>query len=337
MAHRHVELAALLAIDTIQKHGPLGVPSAVGSLGGFPIAVAWTTLNKASVVRILVRFRQGSLSTPAGALKTTIESNPKILEAMGKKSLSSREKKELAVLADGIIFTWYFSFRAPKPASVAEVARGLVENATGAAKPVDAVCEKCNQQNGELYSVDSALLCVCGGCRERMSEEDRSNIAAYEARESRPIFGVLAGIAVAAVMSLLWGLIAYSINRIFLFGAFAIGGAIAWAVNRASGKVTTFGRVVTMFLTFASVIAGDYLFLLLSAAHELHRPVDGSLLSDVAAAFPQFEFVESSGWISVLFAIIGAVYILYVNRPPVAKRTMVPIRPVLSPAYKPIE
>ena len=337
MAKNHVTLATLLTIETLEKHGPFGTACAAGSLAGFPVAVAWTKKEKASVVGIVVRFRGASLSSPIDSVRSLIESNAKILAAMGQKKLSSKERKDLAVLPDGIAFTWHYSMRAPKPEKVADVVRALVEIAAGAAKPVGTVCEKCDQQTGELYSIDGALLCVCAGCRERVGEEDRIKIAAYEALPSRPLAGLLAGAAVAAVMALAWGLIAYGINRIFLYGAFLIGGAIAWAVNRASGKVTILGRALTVALTLAAVMAGDFLFIVLNASNTLNRPVDATLLADVARAFFAVEFSEPSGWISLLFALIGAVYILYVNRPPVAKRKMVPVRPLLTPSYKPIE
>jgi hypothetical protein len=337
VAKNHVELATLLTIETLEKNGPFGVACAAGSLDGFPVAVAWTKRERASIVGIVVRFRRASLSTPTDSVRSSIESNAKILAAMGQKKLSSKERKGLAVLPDGIAFTWYYSIRAPRPERVADVVRALIETAAGVAKPVGTVCEKCEQQSGELYSIDGSLFCVCAGCRERVGEEDRIKIAAYEALPSRPLASLLAGAAVAAVMALAWGLVAYGINRIFLYGAFLIGGAIAWAVNRASGKVTVFGRAVTVVLTITAVMAGDFLFIVLTAANDLKRPVDAELLARVARAFLGIEFSEPSGWISLLFALIGAVYILYKNRPPVSKRKMVPVRPVFTQAYEPIK
>ncbi len=337
MAKNHVALASLLPIETLEKHGPFGVPCAAGSLDGFPVAVAWTKKNKASVVGIVVRFRRESLSTSTDAVRGSIESSAKFLAALGLAQLSSKDSEDLAVFPDGIAFTWRYSFRSPKPEKVADAVRALVEVAMGSAKPVGTVCEKCDQQSGELYSIDGELLCICAGCRERLGEEDRIKIAAYEALGSRPLAGLLAGAAVAAVMALAWGLVAYGIQRIFLYGAFLIGGAIAWAVNRASGKVTNLGRAMTVAFTVAAVIAGDFLFIVMSAAQQLHRPIDGSLVAEVARAFLRIEYSEPSGWISLLFALIGAVYILYRNRPPVARRKMLPVRPPLTPSYKPIE
>jgi hypothetical protein len=98
-----------------------------------------------------------------------------------------------------------------------------------------------------------------------------------------------------------------------------------------------FGRGVTVTLTIVAVIAGDFLFIVLTAAKSLNRPIDAALFGDVARAFLGIEFSEGSGWLSLLFAILGAIYILYVNRPPVSKRKMVPVRRLLAPAYKPIE
>jgi len=319
------------------KDGPFGVASAAGSIQGFPVAIAWTKSNRASIVGIRLRFRRATLSSPPDSVRNAIESNPKLLAAMGRKKLSSNDRKALAVLPDGIAFTWHYAFRAPRPEKVADVVRALLEIVASVAKPVGTVCEKCDKQTGDPYAIDGTVTFICAGCREQAGEEDRVKIAAYEALPSRPVAGVLAGIVVAAVMALAWGLIAYGINRIFLWGAFLIGGGIAWAVNRASGKVTVLGRGVTVVLTIAAVMAGDFLFIVLSAAKELNRQVDFSLFADVARAFLDIEFTQSSGWLSLVFALIGAVYIFYTNRPPVARRRMVPVRPVFTPAYEPIE
>lgn len=337
MTKNHVALASLLKIETMDRSGPVGVASAAGSLDGFPVAVAWTKQDRASIVRIVVRCRRASLSSSPESIRGSIESNPKILAALGRKKLSSYERKSLVVAPDGIAFVWQYAFRAPKPEAVANVVRALVDVAASAARPVGAVCEKCDQQAGELFAIDGALTCICAGCREKAGEEDRAKIAAYAALDSRPLAGILAGVAVAALMAIAWGAVAYALDRVFLFASFLIGGAIAWAVNRAAGKVTVLGRGVTVALTIASVMAGDYIFIVLTAGKALHRSVDASLLADVAGAFLQIEFSESSGWISLLFALLGAGYILYVNRPPVAKRKMVPVRPVLAAAYKPIQ
>jgi hypothetical protein len=329
MAKNHVALATLLSVETMAKNGPFGVPCATGALDGFPIAAAWITKDRSSRVGIVVRFRRGSLSIPAETVRGSIESSEAILAAMRRKKLS--------VFPDGISFTWPYSFRAPKPENVAAVVRALVAIAASAAKPVGNLCEKCDRQSGELYSIDGALLNICSGCREQAGEEDRVKIQAYELRESRSLAGVLAGVAAAAVMAVAWGLVAYTLNRIFLFGAAAIGVAIAWAVNRASGKVTSFGRGITVVLTIGAVVAGDFLFVLLSAAKQFNRPIDASLLAGVARVFIEIEFFQSSGWMSLFVALIGAAYILFVNRPPVSKRRMTPVRPVLTTAYKPIE
>ena len=133
---------------------------------------------------------------------------------------------------------------------------------------------------------------------------------------SNPLAGLLYGAAVGVVLAVLWGGIAYLINRIFLWGAIGIGVALAWAINRGMEKVNLFGRMLTVFLTLATVIVGDYLFILFSAAKEVEGGLNLRLAVLVAQEFFEADFKHGSGYVSLLFALVGAAYILYVNRPP---------------------
>ena len=45
----------------------------------------------------------------------------------------------------------------------------------------------------------------------------------------------------------------------------------------------------------------------------------------LAPHFTQFEFADGSGALSLLFGVIGAVFILFANRPPALKRVIVPL------------
>ncbi len=139
------------------------------------------------------------------------------------------------------------------------------------------------------------------------------------------MLGTLAGLGAAAGCALLWGGIAYGLHRIFLYGGILIGIGIAWSVNKGMGKVNLYGRCLTVALTVASVLAGDFFFLWLSAADELHEPLTLDLARRLWSHFVEIEFADSSGYLSVLFGLIGAIFVLYTNRPPVAKRVFVPI------------
>jgi hypothetical protein len=321
----HIRLAELAHLIPMDKGGPFG-PSAAGSIDGFPVGIAWTNVNKVAVVAILIRFRKGSLTTPADAFKKEIAASPDILAAIGRKKLGGAEAKLLSVTPDSLAFYWQFSLRSPKPEAVHDLLRVLLRTVAERAKPVGAKCEACDTMTGDLFCVNGIPSVLCAACRERAGEEDRRKAEAYAAQPSNPGLGTLAGLLSCAVMALAWGLLAYSLNRIFLYGGILIGLAIAWAVNKGMGKVNTYGRVLTVGLTLAAVMLGDFFFITLLAKDQLKASLDLALVSTVADQFLGIEFGSGDGYLTLLFGLIGAAYILFKNRPPLGERKMVPVR-----------
>ena len=141
--------------------------------------------------------------------------------------------------------------------------RSLITLVKEAAAPVGSDCEICGGGGtGELGMVGRALTSICVGCRERMGEEDRRRVEEYEGLSANPLLGTLAGIGAAVGGAVLWGGIAYLLERIFLYGGILIGVGIAFAVNRGMGKTNLYGRALTVLLTLASVMMGDFIFML---------------------------------------------------------------------------
>ncbi|HEU4403089.1 MAG TPA: hypothetical protein VFT43_13395 [Candidatus Polarisedimenticolia bacterium] len=327
MAAKNVAaLAQMLNLSITSKGGPLGPAGAAGSIEGYPVAVAWGARQKQSSLVVLVRFRKESLKAAPGDLAETVATSPEILAATGRRKISGAERQALAVGPDALVYYWDYSLRAPKPEAAAALVRALLALVKGMAAPVGSDCEICGgARTAELFSVNGALIGVCSGCRQRMGEEDRRAAEEYAGRPSNPLLGTAAGVAAAMVMALLWGGVAYSINRIFLWGGILIGVAIAWSINKGMGKVNLYGRGLTVLLTIASVLLGDFFFLWLSAAQELQEPVSLDLAGRLAPHFLTLEFSESSGYLSVLFGLVGAIYILFANRPPAMTRVFAPV------------
>src|SRR5262249_39769283 len=96
-------------------------------------------------------------------------------------------------------------------------------------------------------------------------------------------------------------------------------------VNRGMGKVSLYGRILTVALTPLAVLAGDYFFFVLSIAKQTAQPITGALAALVADQFVDLEFNQSSGFASLIFGLVGAGYILFLTRPPVAARRMIPV------------
>jgi hypothetical protein len=318
-------LAETLQMSVMEKGGPFGAPCAVGTLDGYPVAVAWTRRNNQSTVGFLVRCKKGSFSITPQAIGDKMKGSPELLVALGVKKTGGKSRKNaLTIAGDGVVLFWDYSLFGPKPEVVAGVARALASIVKGAAQPVGTDCEVCGGHGaGELGSVSGALKSVCAGCRERMGEEDRRAMEEYAAREPNPMAGTLAGLAAAAAGAIVWGGVAYGLNRIFLWGGVLIGLGIAWSVNKAMGKVNLYGQALTVMLTVASVMAGDFFFLWLSAADQLHVARDLALARGLLAHFVEVEFADKSGYLSAFFALIGAGVVLAQNRAPVRKRQFV--------------
>ena len=322
-AKNPVRLAEILNLKSLEKGGPLGAACAIGLIDGFPIAVAWTRRQKQPSVGFLLRFRSGTLKIDPQALGERLAASNDLLTALGKKP-GSNLKLNLTLTQDSLLFFWDYALVAPKPEPVAKVLATLLAAVRDQAQPIGSDCEVCNGRSvGELGCVSGALISVCSGCRERMWEEDRRASEEYAARPSNPMLGTAAGLAAAALCAVLWGVVAYGLERIFLYAGILFGLAIAWTVNKGMGKVNLYGRALTVVLTIVSVLAGDFIFLFLSAADQLAAPKSLALARLVAANFVNIEFSNADGYLSLLFALVGAGFILYANRPPANRREFV--------------
>ncbi len=322
---RLVRLAELTGLKAVAK-GPWQGPAVVGALRGFPVAVAWTRNERQSQVTILVRFAKGSWSAGPDGLKGIAASSEELRAAVGKKAVPKAMLKSFQLLEDGLLCQWPYSLFAPKPEAVAAVIRVLAGFAERAAKPVAEQCEGCGRETREgLWMADGVPVRVCSPCRASQDEQARRAQEAYQALASNPLAGLLFGLATGAVLAVAWGGLAYLIHRIFLWGAIGIGVALAWAINRGMEKVNHFGRVLTVLLTLGTVLAGDYLFILFSAAREVEGGMSLRLASAVVSHFYEADFQNGSGFVSLIFALVGAGYILYVNRPPRFRVTYEPL------------
>ena len=137
----------------------------------------------------------------------------------------------------------------------------------------------------------------------------------YEAIEPNYPNGLVLGVLAAVLGGLAWGLVAYGINRIFLYGAILIGYLVAQAVIKGTRKVTRFGQILIPVLTIASVLFGDAIFYTLSVMKSESLPFSMKLLSAVVVHLWEIE-KEGGGILSLLFALVGAGYALFAARKP---------------------
>lgn len=302
------ELAGLLGLQYLTSGGPFGDKGAVGTLGGFPVAVDWCNREKQSTVAFLVRFRKGTLNHPPDVALGELLADAPLLEAVGQKKFSSGERKAAVVSDDRLLLFWDFTFKGPSAEKVAAVARRLVAWTGEHAQAPSGGCDLCATQSGAtLCTLDGDPLLVCSTCSGRIEAENQDKLREWDAVEPAPVPGLLAGVAAAVAMALLWGGLAFWTNHIYALLAIGVGVVVAWSIRLAMRKVTLVGKVAAVVLTLASVMAGDFFFFLLSLGKEVGEPLSLGLAGKLAPHFFSIEFSEASGYLSLLFGVIGAV------------------------------
>jgi hypothetical protein len=165
---------------------------------------------------------------------------------------------------------------------------------------------------------------ICAGCQEEVHHELDQAAMAYEAIEPNYPNGLVLGIGAALLGGIAWGVVAYAINRIFLYGAILIGYFVAAGVIKGTKKVTPFGQVIVPILTVASVLFGDAIFYALVVMKQENVPFSGKLLKAILVNLYEIES-KGSGILSLVFALVGAGYALYAARKPKFKAAFEPL------------
>jgi hypothetical protein len=155
---------------------------------------------------------------------------------------------------------------------------------------------------------------ICAGCQEKVRHELNLAATNYDAITPNYPNGLVLGIGAAALGGLAWGLVAYAINFIFLYGAILIGYFVAGGVIKGTGKVTRFGQIAIPILTVASVLFGDATFYTLIVMKHKHVPFSARLLNTIVQHL--WEIESKGGVASLIFALVGAGYAIYAARKP---------------------
>jgi hypothetical protein len=179
----------------------------------------------------------------------------------------------------------------------------------------DGRCEQCaSAATPSLTLMNGIPTFICAGCQEKVRQELNLAATNYEAITPNYPNGLVLGIGAAALGGLAWGLVAYAINYIFLYGAILIGYVVAAGVIKGTGKVTSFGQIVIPILTVASVLFGDAIFYTLIVMKHEHVPFSARLLNTIVQHL--WEIESKGGVASLIFALVGAGYGIYSARKP---------------------
>ena len=297
------QVATLAGLRHYPQQGPWNKKSgsAVGTRDNYVTAIGFSHNGQAANLVILLRFKK-------------LEQPEQVKAAL--KSAGIKKGKLGEVGSNFVRWEWRYSFSKPKAEEVAK----LVEDLRTAIKPVttpfDGRCEQCASASTQSLTLLNGMpMFICATCQDKVRHELNQAAVTYEAIMPNYPNGLVLGLAAAAIGGLAWGLVAYGINRIFLYGAILIGYFVAAGVIKGTGKVTRFGQIIIPLLTLASVLFGDAIFYTLAVMKEEHVAYSSRLLKVVVLHLWQIE-IQGSGVLSLFFALVGAGYALYAARKP---------------------
>ncbi len=318
------ELSSATGLPAYKKKGPFAQQgSVIGIRSGYLSAVGQATVNRQNSINFFVRFKNGS--DQAAVIQALSTSEP-FLKALDEKKWKKSLEKALVVGADYLQFSWNFSLRRPKAEAVAAVHSAIIEAIRPVAPPPETRCDMCHNATVTTPSLYNGIPgYYCSSCQSQAHGEQNAAAAEYAARETNFPRGLLFGIVAALVGALLWGGVAYAINYIFLYGAVLIGMLIGKAMFYGIGKINTAGQIAVFLLTVASVFFGDAIFFTLSIMRSEQLPFSGELLMAVLKHMVEIESEGGNGFMTALFALVGAGIVVYSNRKPKFVATFEPL------------
>src|SRR5215469_15902914 len=292
------QLAGLAGLQYYPNQGPWNRKSgsAVGTRDGYVTVLGFSRDRQGAKLIILLRFKK---TEQTEAIKAML------------KAAKIKKGKLGAVGNDFLRWEWKYAFAKPKPEEVAKLAEDLRTAIKQVTMGFDGRCEQCTSASTPSLTLMNGIpTFICAGCQERVRQELNLAATNYEAITPNYPNGLILGIGAAAVGALAWGLVAYAINYIFLYGAIIIGYFVAAGVIKGTGKVTRFGQIIIPILTVASVLFGDAIFVM----KQEHVSFSGKLLQTIVVNL--WEIESKGGVASLIFALVGAGYAIYSARKP---------------------
>jgi hypothetical protein len=306
------QVATVAGLQHYPQQGPWGRKSgsAMGTRDGYVTAIGFTRDRQGSRVVILLRFKK--LEQPE-LVKSAVKS-------------AAIKKGKLGEVGNSFLrWEWTYSFTKPKAEEVANLANALREAIRPVTVGFDGRCEQCTSASTPSLTLMNGLpTFICAGCQEKVRQGLDQAAVNYEAITPNYPNGLVLGIAAAALGGLAWGLVAYALNYIFLYGAILIGYLVAAGVLKGTGKVTRFGQIIIPVLTVASVLFGDAIFYTLIVMKHQNVAFSGRLLNVIVVHLWDIES-KGNGVLSLLFGLVGAGYALYSARKPKFKAVFQPL------------
>lgn len=309
------QVATRAGLQHYPQQGPWGRKSgsAVGTRDGYVTAIGLSRDRQGAKVVILVRFKK-------------LEQPDLVKAAVNQSTAVPKKHGKLAEVGkDFLRWEWKYSFAKPKAEEVAKLAEDLRATIRPVTVGFDGRCEQCASASTQALTLMNGLpIFICPGCQEKVHHELDQAAINYEAIVPNYPNGLALGIGAAVLGGVAWGLVAYAINRIFLYGAILIGYFVGGGVLRGTGKVTRFGQVIIPVFTVASVLFGDAIFYTLVVMKHENAPFSTKLMGAVLSHLWEIES-QGNGVLSIIFALVGAGYALYAARKPKFKAAFQPL------------
>jgi hypothetical protein len=310
------QVAKLTGLQYYALQGPWGRKSGsvIGVRDGLMTIIGFFRGKNESKIVIIFRFKK--LQQPE-MLKTAVAQNAALT---GKK-----QGKLAAVGEDFLRWEWNYALTKPKVEQVAGLSDALREVIKPIVPALDGKCEKCQfSSTPDMTLLNGLPMYICPGCQERVRMEQDQAAMNYAAKQANYPNGVALGVGAALVGGVAWGLVAYGIHYIFLYGAIVIGYFIAMAMIKGTGKVTLFVQLLIPVLTIASILFGDVIYFTLSIMKETGNPFTLKLFTAVITNLWQIE-TDSGNFLSLVFGLIGAGVSLFQARKPKFKAAFEPL------------
>jgi hypothetical protein len=310
------QVASLANFHHYPRQGPWERKSgcAIGVRDGYVAVVGLTRSQKQAKVVILLRFKKME--------------QPEMLKAAVTQSetLTKMKRGKLAATgSDFLRWEWKYSFAKPKAEDVVQLTNALRETIKSVVAGFEGRCEKCQRTSTpELTLMNGLPLYICAGCQDATRQEQDQATTNYEALQPNYPNGAALGIGAAIVGGVGWGLGAYALHYVFLYGAILIGYFVSWGMIKGTGKVTRLGQISIPILTIASILFGDAIFFTLTIMKERDLSFSLDLLKAVIVNLWSIEG-SGNGAASIIFALIGAGYALYRARKPKFKAVFEPL------------
>ena len=211
-----------------------------------------------------------------------------------------------------------YSFGKPDAASVADQLRELLAALRTSAVAISGKCEECGRAEPQIMLLNDVPTHYCSSCQVQLNQRLDAAAIEYENLETNGPLGLLYGAGAALLGGIAWGVVAYLLHRIFLWGAILIGVFVGKAVVTGIGKVTWWARIMIGLLTAASVAFGDTIFYTLTVMSRDQVALVAAL-KVILANFWKLETDPEGGIVSLVFALIGAGFVMYRTRKPAFK------------------